>query len=124
MMILFISKGEVLFGLILAVLLVLYGWSGRAGFIQRKVWGIPDDNLMECFYKLSEEYAAKPAYWKKMELNDILREIKRRNLLQKMSTEELISNYQSICEKDVVPSSFKDKAKCMFYDELKRRHAI
>lgn len=87
-----------------------------------KVRKMSDEELVNRFHTLSEDYEQKATYLKGQELAHILEEWKKRKLLKNMTDSELAGRYQQLStEYEQTPTFWKKKKLALFRTEAEKR---
>ncbi len=129
MITLFISKGEIIYTLILLGLLVLYALS-KYMMVKLEEWdaltrNMSDEELVNRFHRLVEEYDKEATYEKGQELSHLLAARKRRKLLDKVSDTELTDCYYRLLAKyGQTPTYWKKKELAYYRKEMEKRHLL
>lgn len=126
MITLFVSNEELIASLILAVLLVLYGWSkyslAKHIELDAQIRNMSDEELIERFNGLIAEYEQKATYWKGQELAAILSAREKRELLKNVSDADLIDQFIRLkADYEKVQTFWKRKELLYYKKEIEKR---
>lgn len=129
MMTLFIFNGKMMYVFIFLALLVLNAVSNYMLTLHKelysKVCHMTDTELIVHFRSLAEDYNRKATYRKGQELAHLLKERKRRKLLEKMSDTELNDCYrQLVTSFEQAPTFWKGKELAYYREEVEKRHLL
>ncbi len=132
MILLFISKGEIMYALILFFLLVLYALGTylmcRVENIDKEIRAMSDAELTDNLEIFNKAFIEKGAYWIGVKIRTILTELHHRGWYKKMSSELLMSRFQHLSEV-VKPLSFREgftyrQQLTFIKKEMKRRRLL
>ncbi|MBO5440987.1 MAG: hypothetical protein J6A09_00275 [Alphaproteobacteria bacterium] len=130
MITLFISTVGMWYGLILFTLIGLYGLSRwmlfRYNTLSERIRKMTDKELLDFFDHLVQELVARPSLWKEQELNESWQAYQDRELIKKMSDDELVfhcDNLSVLC-KAFEHSNRWHKRLALVQEEMKKRHLL
>lgn len=129
MITLFISKGELIYSLILFGLLAMYGLGNfvlsKLNHQLQKVKSMTTEELETRFRELVCDYEKKPSLFKGQELTGILEEKKNRGLFKNLTDTELTDRYNDLSKVyTTTPTFWKKRELSYFRKEMKKRHLL
>ncbi len=129
MIVLFISKGELIASLILVILLAIYAW-GRLSLakleeLDAKIRGMSDAELIDRFQSFMKDNESKLTHREGQEIYCILKAIDKRGLLKNVSDKELIDQFTRLkADYEKKQNFWKWKKADYLHKEMEKRHLL